>query len=336
MTPEPTEITGPGLLWFLGVVAGAWVAGWLVRRLLVGWIAWVERRGGAAPRVLMARSVAPLVSWAAALAAVHLALGWLHLPPQGEVWLHVGVQIGFALVAAVVAARWGRFLLERWEQAAADPEQKQMRRTLGPFLAKSLLITTVVLAMLLTLQNAGFNVAGLLAGLGIGGLAVALAAKDTLANLLGSLTIMLDGPFAVGDEIACGEVQGRVEHIGLRSCRLRRADGAMVTIPNQKVADSVLVNLTRRPGRRRSFTVLLPTALAAREIPPVLEAMRSAVAAVDGVGNVRVVWRTWTEAPVRVELAFELAPADGASQDAALQQVNLALRRVLDGAAAEA
>jgi MscS family membrane protein len=97
---------------------------------------------------------------------------------------------------------------------------------------------------LLVLQNLGYNVAGLLAGLGIGGLAVALAAKETLANLFGSLALLMDRTFQVGDTIKQGEVEGEVVNIGLRSTRVRTKEGYIVSIPNQLMTNAAVTNMT--------------------------------------------------------------------------------------------
>ena len=98
------------------------------------------------------------------------------------------------------------------------------------------------------MQNAGYNVAGLLAGLGIGGLAVALAAKETLANLFGSIAVLLDGTFQVGDKIKQGDVTGVVERIGLRSTRVRTDEGYIVSIPNQLITNAPVTNMGPREG----------------------------------------------------------------------------------------
>jgi MscS family membrane protein len=105
----------------------------------------------------------------------------------------------------------------------------------------------MTVAALLVLQNAGYNVAGLLAGLGIGGLAVALAAKETLANLFGSIALLMDRTFQVGDRIKQGDVEGTVEKIGLRSTRVRTAEGYAVSIPNQLITNAPVTNMTPHP-----------------------------------------------------------------------------------------
>ncbi len=99
------------------------------------------------------------------------------------------------------------------------------------------------------------NVASLIAGLGIGGLAIALAAKESLENLLGSFTIFFDKPFVIGDLIKVGSIQGHVENIGFRSTRIRTLEKSFVTVPNKKLIDNELDNLSHRSQRRVNFKI---------------------------------------------------------------------------------
>ncbi len=126
---------------------------------------------------------------------------------------------------------------------------------LAPLIAKSLKVLVVLLGILMTLQNFGVNVMGILAGLGIGGLALALAAKDTASNLFGSITIILDRPFQIGDWIKVGEFEGTVEELGFRSTRIRTFYKSLVTIPNAVLANEKIDNLGLRPCRRLRHTI---------------------------------------------------------------------------------
>lgn len=119
-----------------------------------------------------------------------------------------------------------------------------------PFVTKTLKVLVVILGFLALLQNLGVNVFSLLAGLGIGGLAIALAAQDTAANVFGSITIFMDQPFRVGDWIKVQDVEGTVEEIGFRSTRIRTFYNSVITIPNSVVAKEKVDNLGLRPLRR--------------------------------------------------------------------------------------
>jgi MscS family membrane protein len=127
-----------------------------------------------------------------------------------------------------------------------------------PFVKESIKILVMIFS-LFTILGAVYNldITSLIAGLGIGGLAIALAAKESLENLLGSFTIFLDKPFVIGDLIKVGEVEGNVEKIGFRSTRIRTLEKTFVTVPNKKLVDTELDNLTNREIRRIKFDLHL-------------------------------------------------------------------------------
>src|SRR5690606_13885254 len=102
---------------------------------------------------------------------------------------------------------------------------------------------------LFVLSNLDGNVGALIAGLGIGGLAVALAAQDTLCNLFGGIMVLADRPFQVGDWIVIGDVEGTVEKVGFRSMRVRTFKSSLVTIPNARVTDTNIDNMGLRQYR---------------------------------------------------------------------------------------
>lgn len=121
---------------------------------------------------------------------------------------------------------------------------------LVPFASKILKALVVILGFLIVLQSFGLNVMSLLAGLGLGGLALALAAQDTAANLFGSVTILLDVPCKIGDWVKVKDVEGTVEEIGFRSTRIRTFYNSLITIPNATMAKETIDNMGARPARR--------------------------------------------------------------------------------------
>jgi small-conductance mechanosensitive channel len=143
------------------------------------------------------------------------------------------------------------------EDNLLDQTFVQMMRMIGR------IVVVVFGAIYLIRAISGKPLSALLAGLGIGGLAVALAAQDTLKNFFGSIMIMLDKPFAVGQRVTFGGYDGTVEEIGFRSTRLRTLTGHVVTIPNEKIATDSVENIARRPSIRRlaNITVTYDTPL---------------------------------------------------------------------------
>lgn len=104
-----------------------------------------------------------------------------------------------------------------------------------PFARTGVKVVILAVLLVIVIGEWGYNVSGLIAGLGLGGLAVSLAAQDTIANLFGFSAIVGDRPFVVGEYIKTPDVEGTVEHVGLRSTRVRQPDQAFVTIPNSKL-----------------------------------------------------------------------------------------------------
>lgn len=143
--------------------------------------------------------------------------------------------------------------LSSFLQIVVQKTETRLDDIMLPFIRSGLKVIIVVLAVITILQEWRFDVGGILAGLGLGGLAFALAAKDTASNLFGSITIMLDKPFAIGDWIKTPHVEGTVEALGFRSTRIRTFAQALVTIPNSVMSNDPITNWSRRGKRRISF-----------------------------------------------------------------------------------
>lgn len=121
------------------------------------------------------------------------------------------------------------------------------------------------------------NIGSLIAGLGIGGLALALAAKESLENLLGSFTIFFDKPFLVGDLVKVGSIIGTVEKVGFRSTRLRTPEKSYLTVPNKKMIDAELDNLSLRTFRRVKFDLGLTYSTTAEQIKVIVQDVQSLI-----------------------------------------------------------
>ncbi len=148
-----------------------------------------------------------------------------------------------------------------------------------PLIRKTLRFFIVVMGVIAILQNNGYNVASLIAGLGIGGLAVALAARETLANFFGSITIFLDRPFKVGDWIKTGDVEGTVEEVGFRSTRIRTFYNSLVSVPNSSVANTDIDNLGLRKYRRLKTVLNLTYSTTPKQMEAFVEGIKAIVKA---------------------------------------------------------
>lgn len=232
------------ILLFIVLLALAWGGSWVLGWLLRGRMERALQSKAPVVGIEVLRTLVPLLRWGLLLVALTVALEMLRLPPPVELWLGHGVRAASAVLAAWVAGHAAATAFAGWARSSADPAEARTRGTLAPVLARACQVFFYLIAVLLVLQNLGYNVAGLLAGLGIGGLAVALAAKETLANLFGSLALLMDRTFQVGDTIKQGEVEGEVVNIGLRSTRVRTKEGYIVSIPNQLMTNAAVTNMT--------------------------------------------------------------------------------------------
>ena len=137
----------------------------------------------------------------------------------------------------------------------AELTESRLDDQLVPLTNSALKIATLVIGMLFILGNLGINITSLIAGLGLGGLAVALAAQDTFRNLLGGVTIFADRPFQVGDWVVVGNIEGTVEYVGFRSARVRTFYNSVVTVPNARMVDTYVDNMGLRQWRRYKATL---------------------------------------------------------------------------------
>ncbi len=184
--------------------------------------------------------------------ALYAGIQPLVLPPTGDQVFRGVMVIGFLLQAAL----WGNAVISFWitrymqarmeEDAAAATSIGALR-----FVGKLLLWTFV---LLLALDNLGVDVTALVTGLGVGGIAVALALQNVLGDLFASLSIVLDRPFVIGDFIIVGEFPGTVEHIGLKTTRVRSLSGEQLVFSNSDLLSSRIRNYKRMAERRILFS----------------------------------------------------------------------------------
>jgi MscS family membrane protein len=206
----------------------------------------LEAMGG--PVSLLALAVGLFVGAIPLLAALSPALRMIY----SRVCLSLGtVALAWALYRMVAVVD---HVLARWAARTETP----LDDMLVVIVRKALRIAVAVVAVLFIGQNIlGLNITALLGAAGVAGLAVAFAAQDTISNFFGSVMIIIDQPFVVGDRVTINGTEGIVDSVGFRSTRLKNLDGHLITIPNKQVADSVIVNISRRPNIKQVTNLTL-------------------------------------------------------------------------------
>lgn len=184
--------------------------------------------------------------------AVSAAVGRIVLTPIDEVARVLDGSITILVIVGTtwMAIRFSDELINEYLNEFTDRTETQLDDQLVPVLRRAVRISFIAIAILVLLDSFGYNITAIMASFGIGGIAVAFAAREMLADVFGGFTIFTGRPFVVGDEVQIGDITGEVEEVGLRFTRIRDYDGRLVTLPNAKVAGSNIVNISEEPARR--------------------------------------------------------------------------------------
>ncbi|HYD39834.1 MAG TPA: mechanosensitive ion channel family protein [Anaeromyxobacter sp.] len=333
---------GPlGLLWWqwlalpslvLVCVALGWLLGYLTRTLL-GRLA--ARTRTSWDDQIIDRIAGPLTAlWAVGLFSI--AHGWLSLGGGFEAGL-----VRVLRAAAYLSFFWAGFRLldVAFQALGSAPWTRTGAGTglagllpLGRKVAKVLLLAMGVVAVL---NELGFKVASLLAGLGIGGIALALAAQKTVENLFGSVAIGVDQPFRVGDFVKVEDFQGTVESIGMRSTRFRTLDRTVITMPNGKLADSRAETFAARDRIRLYTNLGLARSTTAAQLRAVLAGIEELLVRhprIHAESPPGVRFNEIRESSLNVEIAAMFATADWNEFTLIRQELYLAFLEVVERA----
>lgn len=170
-------------------------------------------------------------------------------------------------------SRWVE-IVARFLQMSAVVGHNEMARSFIPIFSRITKVGVWCLAFVIALDSVGVHVMGLVAGLGIGGMAVAFAAKDSIENVFGSLAIAADTPFKIGHFVKIGGITGTVESVGLRSTRLRTLDRTLVTVPNGRVISEVVENYSQRDRFKYETTIGLLYSSTAAQLAFVIDEIK--------------------------------------------------------------
>jgi small-conductance mechanosensitive channel len=265
------------------------------------------------------------------IVAVFVAGRFLESPPRVE-------QASKVLIVIVVwfqAARWGitavRFALDRQQakhDAAGDPG---FRGSIGIVMFVAQLVIFAV-AILLALDNLGINITALVAGLGIGGIAIALAVQTILGDLLASLSITLDKPFTVGDFLKLDDIEGRVERIGVKSTRLRSVSGEQVILANADLLKSRIRNLGRMPEQRALMTVSISYETPPEKVDGFTTLIERAIAAVPAARFEYCVLKALSENALLFEICYFVPDPAGGRYLRTIDSINRHIHAALSDA----
>nr|WP_298716700.1 mechanosensitive ion channel family protein [uncultured Steroidobacter sp.] len=316
-------------LWHWAVAAGIAIAAFLLLLLLRSAVQARYQKLAATPETELLELPFKIVSRTTLLTVLVTSLfigsQWLKLPATVTkailtlFTIAVFWQIGLWATVAVLAA------LDRKRQVS-DPAAASSMGIIG-FLARATIWSFV---LLLTLDNLGVQIKPLLAGLGIGGIAVALAAQNILGDLFASLSITLDRPFVVGDSLQVDEFNGTVEYIGVKSTRLRSLSGEQIIMPNANLLSSRVRNNSRMNTRRVVINISVDQQTPVEKLQQIPDKIRQLIESHQPVNFDRSHFARIGPSSFDFEAVYIVLTPDYAKHMEILQDINLRLVEWLD------
>ncbi len=270
--------------------------------------------------------VATLITVAGAVAALRV----LKLTETSDSVVGYASTVAFSLTFFWLLLRAFNALLDHAQEVA-------VRRQMGisafmPWIKKTLVVIFVAFGVLMIAQSLGADVKAFLAGLGLGGLAFALAAQDTLANVFGSVVVAIDQPFKIGEVVKIGAEIGTVEDIGLRSTKIRKLDRSLLVIPNKSVAGENIINLSRFTGRRVEQVLGLTYSTTAAQMEDMVGEVRrllQAEAEIDPA-SIIVYFRDFNSSSLDLWIVFNVTNPDFHKHMELRQKLNFAFMRAIE------
>lgn len=208
----------------------------------------------------------------------------------------------------------------------------EVEARLLPFLRTVLKVFVLIMGSLVIVQEFGYDVTGLIASFGVVGLALSLAAQDTAANVFGFTAIVSDNPFEVGDFIVTSDFSGTVEHVGVRSTRVRKLDQSLVTVPNSNLSDSAVTNWSRLTKRRVDFYLGMTYDTTRGEMEELLHRLREMLKGRETVDpdSVIVNFVEFGDSALNIRVIAYVMIADWAEYTAENERINLEIMRIVE------
>ena len=320
------ELVRGNTIWRFGLVLlallVAMAAGRIVQFVINGYATRFARKKGERPFSLLLKALVKPIYVAIFAGGIFVAKIPLYF--HDDDGIHTSVSAGWKTIAQVVAAIAVAYalyrlvdVLEYYLNRLVGKTETKLDDMLVPVVRKALRVTIAIIASLMIAEyvlGAG-KVKSLLLGAGVGGIAIALAAKDTIANFFGSVTIFADRPFQMGEVVKIGEHKGPVEEVGFRSTRIRTLEGHLVTIPNSVIVNTSVENIGRRPYIRRISNITITYDSGHAKTQKAIEIVKEVLAGVPEV-NVdpdrppRVYFSDFNDWSLNIYMSYWVKPPD--------------------------
>ena len=262
---------------------------------------------------------------------LHLGLAIFDWPTWLEVWVSKLTVIIVAFAIIVVVLRGVDAALGVWRKKhLSAPGERAFNDQFLLLIGKLFKAFIVVVAVLTTLGHLGIDIQPALASVSVVGLAMGLAAQDTVANLFGAVSVFVDKPFQIGDRIRVGEVDGEVEEMGLRSTRVRSLDGFLITVPNKTIGNTTIVNITRRPTVKTEINLGITYDTTAERTRHATQVLEEIFRAHPRTADVVVTFNKFLDSSLNIQVLHWWQGTDAKLNMADLQDLNLEVKRRFD------
>ena len=300
---------------------------WFIKNRLKSW---AEKTATRWDDVLVALAGGP-VKLVTFVVLFHIGLQVFDWPVWLEETLSRLALIGVAVALVLVSLRAIDFIIQFWREQPKTGGEKGFNDQFLLLVGKLLKSVLVVIAALTLLSNVGVNITALLGSVSVLGLALGLAAQDTVSNLFGTVAVFVDKPFKVGDRIQIsGGVDGTVEEMGLRATRVRSLDGYLITVPNKAVGNNTVTNITARPTIRTVLNYGLTYDTPAARIRRGTELLREIFNGHPLSKDVSVTFNRFDASSLNIEVVLLTATTDWKVYTAALEDLNLQVKERFD------
>ena len=307
-------------------IALAFAVAWLVDLIINSWLKrWTAKTGVKHDGMVLELFRGP-VKVVVFVIFLNVGLNIFEWPGRAQLVLSHGFIVVVAFSVTYVVLKVVDVLIGLWRVKVATTQDKIFADQLLPLISKMTKVLIIIIAALLTADNLNIKIGSALAGLSIGGLALGLAAQDTVANLFGAVAIFLDKPFNLGDRIKVLNVEGTVEAIGLRSTRVRNLEGHHVTIPNKSMGNEVITNITRRPTIKTEMNIGLIYDTPVEKVRRATVILEEIFGTHPRTGDLIVSFNKFTDSALNILVVHIWKGTDGKAHFAEMQELNLRIK----------
>jgi MscS family membrane protein len=317
---------------FLAYMVGSLLVGQIFYFLLKKIIRQLVKKTATELDDLLLNSMQTPLVLAVILLGFHVGYQQLNIPNQIIQWLDRLAESFLVILIAVFLLKSSQKISKHYITIYTHTPNANLSLQVLPLVKLVLRVVIVIVTVIWVISNMGYNITSLLASLGIGGLAVALAAQDLLKNIFSGLIIMIDQPFKIGDWIKIRELQGVVQQVGLRSTRIKTSAEEFITIPNHLITESSIVNLTKFATSRISFVLGLTYRSKVADIQEVKTTITEILNTTEGIvkGNYELNFATFGAYSLELTLAFTFEGNTPNQQRTIRDKVNMQIKQAFD------